>query len=258
MEYGDTTKLNISSTEALVASCTNINNGSITITATGGIAPYTYSLNGGASQVSNVFSNVAPGANTITIKDFACGVFTKNIIVPSRPAPQVYAGPDRIIIDGDAITLNGGISNGNAATISWTPASGIISGANSFNPVVKPVTTTTFGMNVTDVNGCSSTDNALVTVLPYCIKVWNAFTPNGDGINDKWLVTNGVPCYENIEVAVYNRYGSEVYHNAHYNNDWDGTYKGSPVADGTYYYIVKVRLINGQIPVLKGDVTILR
>ncbi|MBL0232406.1 MAG: gliding motility-associated C-terminal domain-containing protein [Chitinophagaceae bacterium] len=258
LEYGDTTKLNVSSAEALVASCTNVNNGSITVTATGGIAPYTYRLNGGTPQVSNVFNNVAPGVNTITINDFACGVYTKSINVPSRPAPRISAGPDRVIIDGDAITLNGGNISGTPATISWTPTSGIISGGNSFAPVVKPQVTTTFAINVTDVNGCTGTDNALVTVIPYCIKVWNAFTPNGDGINDKWLVTNGAPCYENIEVAVYNRYGSEVYHNAHYNNDWDGTYKGSPVPDGTYYYIVKVRLINGQIPVLKGDVTILR
>ena len=57
-------------------------------------------------------------------------------------------------------------------------------------PVVKPDTTTTYLMTVTDANGCVSADNALVTVLPYCLKVMDAFTPNGDGMNDRWIVTN--------------------------------------------------------------------
>ena len=86
----------------------------------------------------------------------------------------------------------------------------------------------------------------------------DAFSPNGDGINDKWLVTNGASCATQIIAKVFNRYGSPVYQSDNYKNDWDGTYKGKPIPDATYYYVVTYRLINGQTVTAKGDVTILR
>ena len=59
-------------------------------------------------------------------------------------------------------------------------------------------------------------------------------------------------------MKIFNRYGELVYSNDNYNNEWDGTYKGKPVADGTYYYTIQFHLINGTIVPAKGDVTILR
>lgn len=87
----------------------------------------------------------------------------------------------------------------------------------------------------------------------------DAFTPNGDGINDKWLATtNSGSCTRQVIVKIFNRYGDVVYSNDNYQNDWNGTYKGKPVADGTYYYAITYRLINGNSIPVKGDVTILR
>lgn len=257
LEYGDTTKLNVSTTEAVVSSCTNTPNGSITITTTGGIAPYTYSIDGGAFQSSNRFNNVSAGNHTIVIRDFACGIVTKTINVPVRTAPNVNAGPDRTIVEGDQIMLTGA-SSGTPASILWSSTGSFVSGASTFTPVVKPAATANYTLTVTDANGCSGSDIALITVIPNCIKVMNAFTPNNDGQNDRWLVTDGNPCTERIFVAVYNRYGNEVYRNDNYQNNWDGTYNGKPVADGTYYYNVSFRTITGKLISVKGDVTILR
>ena len=86
----------------------------------------------------------------------------------------------------------------------------------------------------------------------------NAFSPNGDGTNDLWKATNGSSCISQLQVAVYNRYGNEVYKNNNYNNDWNGTYNGKPLPDGTYYYRITARLFNGNTVSLSGDVTILR
>ena len=69
----------------------------------------------------------------------------------------------------------------------------------------------------------------------------NAFSPNGDGVNDTYYI----PCVDvtngDLEFRVFNRWGIEVYHNLKYdnNNGWDGKYKGSPLPDGTYYYVIK-------------------
>jgi len=258
MEYGNTSLVNVTTTEAITSSCNNAAQGTITITAAGGIAPYTYSINGGPFQSSNVFNNLTPGPKTITIRDFACGVIVKTVTVPTKLAPTVNAGPDFTIVEGDNVTMQGS-SSGNPATIAWTPTSSIVSGANTFTPVAKPPVTTTYTMTVTDANGCISSDNTLITVLPYCLKVMDAFTPNGDGMNDRWIVTNnGGLCVTRVYATVFNRYGNIVFKSDNYTNNWDGTYNGKPVADGTYYYVVNYLLMNGAYITLKGDVTILR
>lgn len=335
MEYGDTLNVNVNTTDVVVnASCTNPTGGSITLNTSGGLAPYEYSINGGAFQSSNVFTGLSAGPKTIIIKDAFCGTITKTINVgfndnlalttnndtlvcagapvnmlavtngtgtaytwtPAtglsaanisnpvatvnsnaaftvtatlngcvrtktvniaiKPNPVISAGPDKTIVDGDQVQLNGS-SAANAVSIAWTPAA-TLTNANTYTPVAKPNATTTYTLTVRDNNNCTSTDAAIVTVIPYCMKVMNAFTPNGDGMNDRWLVTNGAPCTNNIKVGVYNRYGNVIYTNNNYANDWDGTFNGKPVADGTYYYTVTFRTITGKLITLAGDVTILR
>ncbi|MBL7745156.1 MAG: gliding motility-associated C-terminal domain-containing protein [Chitinophagaceae bacterium] len=336
IEYGNAAAYNASSTETITnATCTNPNGGSITINATGGISPYTYSINSGPFQSTNSFSGLSQGAKTIVIKDNGCQTITKTITVGftdnltlntnndtlvcagapvhllatangtgpvyswspagglsanniSNPVaivntntaytvtaslngcvktktvnigikanPAISAGPDKTIVEGDEVQLTGsGILN--PVSVAWTPTTSIIAGANAYQAMVKPNTTTTYTLTVKNSDNCTSTDNVLVTVIPYCIKVMDAFTPNGDGLNDRWLVTNGAPCSKEIKVAVYNRYGNVIYTNNNYSNDWDGTYNSKPVTDGTYYYTVTFRTITGKLLTLKGNVTILR
>ena len=259
MEYGDTTKTNVSITNvAATPSCDNAPTGSITISATGGIGIYTYTINGRPAQASNSFNNLAVGTYTITVQDAFCGITTRTVVVSSLPSPNVNAGPDKIMVDGYPVYLEGASSNTNLTAISWTPSSTLV-GATTFKPLAKPNATTTYTLTVRSANGCSAEDNALVTVLPYCIKPLDAFTPNKDGTNDLWQVTAfGGTCIARIYVNVFNRYGNVVYKNDNYQNTWDGTYNGKPVPDGTYYYVIDYRLINGESIVMRGDLTIIR
>lgn len=257
LEYGNESLINVSSTEVVTSSCDNGATGSIVVNAVGGILPYSYSINGGQFQSSNTFSGLTQGTKTITIKDAGCQTITKTITVGSIPGPVISAGADYTIVDGDQYTLTGTVT-GTPAAITWTPNTNM-TGANTLTPTVKPTTTTQYVLTVQNANGCLSTDNVVVTVLPYCLKVMDAFTPNGDGMNDRWIVTNnGGACTKQVYATVFNRYGNVVYRNDNYVNDWDGTYKGKPIPDGTYYYAITYRLINGKSILLKGDVTILR
>jgi gliding motility-associated-like protein len=256
IEYGTADLTTVSTSESIEASCDNTPTGKITINATGGIAPYSFSLNGGPFQASNVFTNLSQGNKTITIKDAGCAQLTKTISVGVKPGPAISAGSDFTIVNGDEVMLTG-LAGGTNPTIVWTPGTGL-TGANTLNPMAKPAATTVYTLTVTDANGCSATDNTMVTVIPYCIKVMDAFTPNGDGMNDRWLVTNGASCTKQIAVNVYNRYGGLVYKNDNYQNDWTGTYNGKPVADGTYYYTAVFTTITNNRVILKGDLTILR
>ena len=67
----------------------------------------------------------------------------------------------------------------------------------------------------------------------------NTFTPNGDGIHDRWVFANSA-LYKSLHVKVYDRNGTNVYENKQYDNSWDGTFKGAQLPIGTYYYIIVV------------------
>lgn len=166
------------------------------------------------------------------------------------------AGPDANLIAGDTYQM---LATASVGSYLWTsvPAAGALSATNVLNPTATPAVTTTYTLTVTSSQGCVASDDMTITVLPYCVNVMEAFTPNGDGINDKWLVTNG-NCLSNARAQVFNRYGSKVFESNDYKNTWEGTYKGKPLADGTYYYVISFRLVNGREVVLKGNVTILR
>jgi gliding motility-associated-like protein len=161
---------------------------------------------------------------------------------------------DITIVAGDVVQLNGFGTAGSA--YQWSPSAGL-SATNILNPMANPTNTTTYTLSVTHPLGCVATDDILVTVLPYCVKPMEAFTPNGDGINDFWKITDG-NCIRSAKVGVFNRYGSPVYESDNYRDNWDGTYKGKPVPDGTYYFQISYQLANGKTVFQKGNVTILR
>ncbi len=172
------------------------------------------------------------------------------------PAPTVNAGEDRSVVKGQDAQLQGTVTN--AASFIWSPTT-YLSNANTLTPVsVMPQETITYTLTASNAEGCTASDEVVITVLPYCIKVKNAFTPNGDGVNDNWMVYDQYDCLTNVKVQVFNRYGSRVFQSTNYRNDWRGTYGGSPLPDATYYYVIDYTLLDGTVYQVRGDVTILR
>ena len=175
------------------------------------------------------------------------------INVTSITGATANAGPDVTVIAGDQVQLQG---SGSAGTYLWSPATGL-SATNVLKPFASPTATTVYTFQVTSPQGCTASDFVQVNVVPYCVKPMEAFTPNGDGINDLWMVTNGT-CLKAAKAEVFNRYGAKVFESQDYKNNWDGTYKGDPLPDGTYYFVITYQLINSKTVYLKGNVTILR
>jgi gliding motility-associated-like protein len=184
-------------------------------------------------------------ANGCTAKD--------TLLITVDLSPQVSAGPDQTLISGGSVTLQG---SANTPGIVWTPNL-YLNNNIILNPVAKPVSSIVYILTATASNGCSATDSVLVTVIDQCIKPLNAFTPNNDGFNDTWFITNG-NCIKKAIVAVYNRYGSKVFESQDYRNDWNGTYKNKPLPDGTYYYVIDYELLNNTHVPRTGNVSILR
>jgi len=165
--------------------------------------------------------------------------------------PTASAGNDISIILGQSTILAG---SGTGAPL-WLPSAGLSNPA-VFTPTANPVSTTIYVLTVTDSNACTNSDTAIVTVIQGVFngKVSNLFTPNGDGINDNWFV-EGIQNFPDNEVFVYNIYGKEVYTKKAYTNDWQGTFNGTELPDGTYFYVIR---FESSDKIRKGTVDILR
>lgn len=215
---------------------------------------FSWSPSTGISNSSEASPQIkAPASTTYTITATKGDCQQSTVLnVTVKPLPTVNAGSDQTIVQGDVVQL---AATASAGAYAWTPATGL-SSASLLNPTAMPATTTTYRLTAT-ANGCSASDDVTVNVELYCIKPMEAFTPNSDGINDLWLVSTG-GCLQQAKVDVFNRYGAKVYHSDDYHNNWNGTYQGKPLPDGTYYYVITCQLINNKTVYLKGNVTILR
>ena len=98
-----------------------------------------------------------------------------------------------------------------------------------------------------DNDGVADRDDAFPTTQEPSLVPAQAFTPNGDGNNDTWIVP-GIDNYPNNVVKVYNRWGHEVFATRSYHNDWGGFYKNrnEKLPAGSYLYIID--LGNGDAP----------
>jgi gliding motility-associated-like protein len=194
-----------------------------------------------------------PGTHTIRYTFNAsngCSTFADQTI-QVYPTPVVDAGPDRVVLEGGFITLTPKITGTNLSYL-WTPSIGM-DNATSATPKVSPPDDQEYLLTVTSDKGCMATDRVIVKLLKQ-IKVPNAFSPNGDGINDKWEILY-LESYPGCEVEVFNRYGQSVYRSVGYTRPWDGTFKGAPLPVATYYWIINPK--NGR-KALSGSVTIIR
>ncbi len=186
------------------------------------------------------------------VQSGACNIdTTASVIITLVTPPIVNAGNDISIIQGQSLQLNGA----GTGTPLWAPAESLSNPA-IFLPTAMPNFTTTYILTVTDGNGCVSSDTLTITVIQSVFKgmVANLFTPDGDGINDNWYV-EGIQNFPDNEVFIYNIYGKVVFTKKAYTNDWQGTYNGSPLPDGTYYYVIR---FENSDTVLKGSVDILK
>ena len=134
---------------------------SVSLAATGGTI-YAWSPGTGlsATNISNPLASPAINTTyTVTVTDAAGCSATDNVSITVNPLPVANAGNNQTICPGGSTTLNGT----GGITFLWSPAA-TLSDANIFNPIAQPVTTTTYNLTVTDVNGCSNTDNVIITV----------------------------------------------------------------------------------------------
>ncbi len=169
--------------------------------------------------------------------------------------PVITAGEDKIIIVGDTATLDG-IVKGTAINYYWSPPD-YINDANAMQPKVYPPQDMTYTLNAVSTVGCgSATDDVSVTIFRGLF-IPNSFTPNGDGLNDRFRI-KALDNYKVLKFVIYNRWGSIVYDSPNITDGWDGTYKSYPQPMGAYIYYLEMQNSNGEKIVRKGTIQLLR
>jgi gliding motility-associated-like protein len=104
--------------------------------------------------------------------------------------------------------------------------------------------------------GYESWSNEVCFVMPPTLFLPNAFTPNGDGLNDMFI--SGGEFTETFHLDVYDRWGMLIFEAQTQTEGWDGTYKGNPVAEGTYVWHVRATGYGGQSLQTQGSVLVIR
>jgi gliding motility-associated-like protein len=212
--------------------------------------------NGTSSIVQNPNINFSDsGSFTVSLTIYnaqGCVSDTSTKIVSVQPYPVVELGATRMVLEKGQVAIKPAWVFGNALQYLWTPATYLNSDTASV-PISAPLADITYTLSLTGLGNCTVTDNVLIKVLLAPV-VPNAFSPNGDGINDTWKIQY-LESYPGATIDIFNRYGQKVFASVGYNTEWDGNFNGSPLPIGTYYYIINPKngraAINGSVTIIK-------
>jgi gliding motility-associated-like protein len=166
--------------------------------------------------------------------------------------PVVNAGSDQQIFSGEAASLSGTVG-GTSVSFNWFPSMAM-QNSGTLSPVVYPEETTTYTLAVVSALGCGTVTDQVVINVYKTIRPPNVFSPNGDGINDSWIIP-GLETYPESVVSVYNRTGQLVFRTRSVEKIWDGMYNGKPAPVATYYYVIDLAVPR---PPVSGWVLVVR
>ncbi|OQP58247.1 hypothetical protein A3860_07970 [Niastella vici] len=164
---------------------------------------------------------------------------------------------------------------GNSVTFQWQPVAGAsgyqvsVNGGAYISPSsgslgvthtvsgLQPLTTVTINVIALGARSCqnSTPGKATAKTLTDEIYIPNTFTPNGDGKNDRFKAYGNV--IAGLTMKVFNQWGELIYETNDMTTGWDGTHKGKMQPIGVYYYVIRIRLTDGNEVTRKGSVNLL-
>jgi len=232
-----------------------------TVTATGGVGPYTLSVDG--NLVPGTMPGLGAGTHVLAVTDANGCEADSSVTVVLPPLPAIVLPPDTTVVLGNSLSITAITNLGAWNNIVWQPLPDSTCPAclvQQWTPAGFQLITVT----ITDTFGCTASDQIRVGVEKKTeLYVPNVFRPDHSGRNDTWTLNAGPSVLELREVAIFDRWGNQQYL---WNNPlppnqwpgWDGTARGGLKANpGVYVYYLKVLLADGTTEVISGDVTIL-
>lgn len=232
--------------------------------AIGGTAPYRYqwSPRAGIPQPDQANPLAEPVVSTVyqlTITDAIDATATDTIAITVGKVPEVEAGYDRPLFDGESTQLEAQADR--PVSFLWSPANGLSDPAIA-NPIATPrlldpasSLLLTYRVEATTELGCRAADSLNIELLPN-LSIPTGFSPNGDGVNDTWII-RGIDAFPGNRITVFDRFGQLVYEASNYTNQsaWDGRKNGQTLPTVSYYYVIELPEYGKKF---SGHVTIVR
>ncbi len=239
---------NLAITDAI---CYDSLNGSIDLTVTGGLPPYSYLWSSG--QKTQDIASVHAGIYKVLIDDVnGCTALVQGEIKQPDNLSFGFLVSEVSCKDNDDGKI---VMSNSGATAPYTYAWS--NGVTSKD--LADLLGNNYTITVTDAYACPFSATVTVPTNPKpCINVVtipNAFSPNGDNTNDVWIIRDS-DLYPEIKVKVINQWGQTVFSSTGYTQPWDGTFNGHNVAGGTYYYEVNLHS-DDDVP-FSGTLTVIR
>lgn len=239
--------------------------GTIQVEASGGVAPYLYSLDNVSYVDAPIFNDLENGSYTVNVQD-ANGCEASEIIAVHVPIPvHVDLGDNQVIDFGDSASLLA-VVNVPYATLQFIQWNGLdsIPCPTCLEQIIIPFITTSYAIEVINDDGCRDEDEVTITVNKNeDIFVPNIFSPNGDGSNDEVIVYAGSYVRIIREFNIYDRWGNNVFSATDFtpNNPssaWDGNFHGKLMNPGVYAYRLVAEFYDNRQVVRFGDITLIR
>jgi len=217
--------------------------GAASVSVQSGTPPYAFLWNP-SGNTSPAINNLSTGSYMVTVTDSKGCAKSENILIDSTGSFSINLGSDTTIC-GNGFVL----SPGNFAKYYWQDQSG-----DSVYYVTQPGV---FSVEVTNNAGCTATDT--LVIIEDClhdIVVPNAFSPNGDGLNDVFKAE--AITVTDFAMNIYNRWGGVVFETTSIKNSWNGTFKKSKCQAGVYFWVTTYSVDNSEMKEKKGTVFLMR
>jgi gliding motility-associated-like protein len=239
-------------------SCYDLSDGAINVSISGGNPPLTLRLGTSTNFGSaTTFNNIKGGAYLLSVRDARGCIKDSNIVLLQ---------PDPIHIDTSLVGNDcNGFDDGGVIDLTITGGTEPYHyqwqhDANLDTPYVRGLQNGRYSVEVTDAKGCTADATVDIRYNNCCSPfIPNAFTPNGDGLNDEFMILyKGDMVLK--ELSIYNRYGQRMFNGASQLKGWDGTLNGNLCDAGVYFYYIKILCgnVSQKEVVFKGDFTLMR
>lgn len=233
------------STQVTDVTCAGLNNGSAQVMVTNTTPAVTYSWSHDPAITTSMATGLPAGQYIVLVSDSFCPVeVALTVGYDALAEPFVTLGDDTTICPGSFILLR----PGRYSSYQWQD--------NSTDSFYVVRSNGIYTVNVRNSAGCLATDS--IVILEDCMNdiiVPNAFSPNGDGLNEVFFVNGSFTTA--FEIFIFNRWGEMIFKSPDRNIGWDGSARGQPVQEGFYNYLINYSLGKEEL-VKSGSVLVIR
>ena len=232
--------------------CEEIATGTIDITnMQGGTPPYEYRISGTNFSTLPSYEALGAGAYTITARDANNCLTDTTLTIIQPKVIELFYEQDIQIELGDEIPLEI-LGSYPIETITWSATEGL-SCYDCIEPIVQPLAASQYSFTVTSEDNCTTTGAINLRIaFERDVFVPNVFSPNSDGVNDKFTIFGGPEVSRVDYFRIYSRWGELLYETSELpvndsSKGWDGTFKGQIMNSGVYVWMAKIAFIDGKV-----------